>query len=134
MTGKFGFDHTEPPLYDAITRIMERAKAHDVIPGIHCGAASYAKRMIDLGFQFVTGGSDFHLMAAGARAAVLEAKGQGAAPAIRRIRPSRLVSIDAVNKKAPPAMMAGGALFIVSSIGEAVSALPVVGLLLGADS
>ena len=78
MTGKFGFDHTEPPLYDAITRIMERAKAHNVIPGIHCGAASYAKRMIDLGFQFVTGGSDFHLMAAGARAAVLEAKGQGA--------------------------------------------------------
>jgi 4-hydroxy-2-oxoheptanedioate aldolase len=77
ITGKFGFDHTEPPLYDAITRIMERAKAHNVIPGIHCGAASYARRMIELGFQFVTGGSDFHLMAAGARAAVLEAKGQG---------------------------------------------------------
>jgi len=77
ITGRFGFDHTEPPLYDAITRIMERAKARGVIPGIHCGAASYAKRMIELGYQFVTGGSDFHLMAAGARAAVLEAKGQG---------------------------------------------------------
>ena len=77
MTGKFGFDHTEPPLYDAITHILARAKAHGVIPGIHCGAASYAKRMIDLGYQFVTGGSDYHLMAAGARAAVLEAKGQG---------------------------------------------------------
>jgi 4-hydroxy-2-oxoheptanedioate aldolase len=77
LTGKFGFDHTEPPLYDAITHILERAKAHDVIPGIHCGTAAYARRMIDLGYRFVTGGSDVHLMAAGARAAVLEVKGQG---------------------------------------------------------
>jgi len=77
LTGKFGFDHTDPPLYDAITHIMQRAKAHNVIPGIHCGTAAYARRMIDLGFPFVTGGSDVHLMAAGARAAVLEAKGQG---------------------------------------------------------
>jgi hypothetical protein len=43
--------------------------------------------MIDLGYQFVTGGSDYHLMAAGARAVVLEAKGQGTASASDRSKP-----------------------------------------------
>lgn len=33
--------------------------------------------MVELGYRFVTAASDVHLMAAGARAAVLEAAGQG---------------------------------------------------------
>jgi 4-hydroxy-2-oxoheptanedioate aldolase len=77
LTGKFGFDHTESPLYDVIVDIKERAVAQGVIPGIHCGSAAYARRMVELGYRFVTGGSDVHLMAAAARAAVLEANGQG---------------------------------------------------------
>ncbi|UEM05604.1 2,4-dihydroxyhept-2-ene-1,7-dioic acid aldolase [Skermanella rosea] len=80
LTGRFGFDHTEPPLYDAIVDIRERAAARGVMPGIHCGSAAYARRMIELGYRFVTGGSDVHLMAAGARAAVLEATGHGTSP------------------------------------------------------
>ena len=74
LTGKFGFDHTEPPLYDAVVHIMQRAKAHGVIPGIHCGTPAYANRMLELGYRLVTAGADASLLATGARAAVAEVK------------------------------------------------------------
>jgi 4-hydroxy-2-oxoheptanedioate aldolase len=77
LTGRFGFDHTEPPLYDAIVHIAERAHAHGVVPGIHCGTPAYARRMLDLGYRLVTAGADAGLLAAGAKAAVTEAKGGG---------------------------------------------------------
>ncbi len=74
------FDHTEPELLEPIERIMTVAKAHGVVPGIHCGSAAYARRMIDLGFQLVTLLSDQRLMVAAAKAMVEETRGGGAAP------------------------------------------------------
>ena len=75
------FDHTEPELLEPIERILDAAKAHGVMPGIHCGSAAYAKRMIDLGFQLVTLLSDQRLLVAAAKAMVddLRAQGTGAA-------------------------------------------------------
>jgi 4-hydroxy-2-oxoheptanedioate aldolase len=51
-----------------------------VVPGIHCGSAAYARRMIDLGFQLVTLLSDQRLLTAAAKAMVEETRGAGAAP------------------------------------------------------
>jgi len=75
LTGRFGFDHTEPPLYNAVVHIAERAHAYGVVPGIHCGTPAYASRMLDLGYRLVTAGADAGLLAAGAKAAVTEVKG-----------------------------------------------------------
>ena len=68
------FDHTEPELLEPIERIMTTAKAHGVVPGIHCGSAAYARRMIDLGFQLVTLLSDQRLLVAAAKAMVEETR------------------------------------------------------------
>ena len=73
------FDHTEPELLEPIERIMTAAKTRGVVPGIHCGSAAYARRMIDLGFQLVTLLSDQRLMAAAAKAMVEETRGGCAA-------------------------------------------------------
>ena len=74
------FDHIEPELLEPIERIMTAAKAHGVVPGIHCGSAAYARRMIDLGFQLVTLLSDQRILGAAAKAMVEETRGGGGAP------------------------------------------------------
>ena len=60
------FDQTEKPAVQAIEQIIKAAKKHKVIAGIHNGTPDYAKRMIQLGYQFVTVSSDSRLLAAGA--------------------------------------------------------------------
>ncbi len=60
---KPGFDPEEKAVVDAIELICATAKRHGVVPGIHCGSTRYAKRMIELGFQFVTLLGDARLMA-----------------------------------------------------------------------
>ncbi len=72
------FDHTEPELLEPIERIMTAAKAQGVVPGIHCGSAAYARRMIELGFQLVTLLSDQRLLVAAAKAMVEATRGAGA--------------------------------------------------------
>lgn len=73
------FDQDEAPVVEAIDRILERAKAHGLVAGIHNGSAEYALKMIGKGFRFVTIGSDARFMAAGAKAAVERMRGGGAA-------------------------------------------------------
>ncbi len=65
-------DQTDPKVVAAIEHILAAAKKHGVVPGIHCGAAAYARKMVDRGFQLVTILSDNLLMAAGARQAVAD--------------------------------------------------------------
>lgn len=57
------FDQEEPAVLEAIGRIVQGARRHGVRAGIHCGAPSYAKRMMALGFDFTTLLSDARLMA-----------------------------------------------------------------------
>jgi 4-hydroxy-2-oxoheptanedioate aldolase len=61
------FDDVEKPVADAIDHILERAKAHGVVAGIHNGSPEYALERIKKGFQFVTISSDARLMVAGAQ-------------------------------------------------------------------
>ena len=56
-------DEVEPPVAQAIDHILERAKAHGVVAGIHNGTPEVAMKRIAKGFQFVTVASDARLMA-----------------------------------------------------------------------
>ena len=56
---KPGFDKPEGhPTYEQITNIIKHAKKHNLVAGIHNATPEYAKKMINLGFQIVTVGSD----------------------------------------------------------------------------
>jgi 4-hydroxy-2-oxoheptanedioate aldolase len=57
-------DQTEAPVVDALDQIVRACKRHNVAAGIHCGVASYALKMIGIGYQFVTLASDSRMMAA----------------------------------------------------------------------
>jgi 4-hydroxy-2-oxoheptanedioate aldolase len=61
------FDELDPKAAQAVDHILERAKAHGVVAGIHNGSTETALKRIAKGFQFVTVGSDARLMAAGAQ-------------------------------------------------------------------
>lgn len=75
------FDDVDPKAQQAIDHILERAKAHGLVAGIHNGAPEVALARIAQGFQFVTVGSDARLMAAGAQQAVAKMRASPAAPA-----------------------------------------------------
>jgi 4-hydroxy-2-oxoheptanedioate aldolase len=64
------FDDVDPKAAQAIDHILERAKAHGVVAGIHNGGPDAALKRIAKGFQFVTVSSDARLIAAGAQAIV----------------------------------------------------------------
>jgi len=61
------FDDVDPKAAQAIDHIVERAKAHGIVAGIHNGSPQAALARIAKGFQFVTVSSDARLMAAGAQ-------------------------------------------------------------------
>jgi len=61
------FDDVDDLAQQAIDHILERAKAHGVVAGIHNGTADGALARVAKGFQFVTVSSDARLMAAGAQ-------------------------------------------------------------------
>ena len=61
------FDDLDPKAQQAIEHILARAKAHNVVAGIHNGNPEGALARIAMGFQFVTVSSDARLMAAGAQ-------------------------------------------------------------------
>jgi len=61
------FDDVDPKAQQAIEHILARAKAHGVVAGIHNGLPRVAKARVQMGFRFVTLGSDARLMAAGSQ-------------------------------------------------------------------
>jgi 4-hydroxy-2-oxoheptanedioate aldolase len=61
------FDDVDPPVAQAIDHILERAKTHGLVAGIHNGTAEGALARVAKGFQFVTVSSDARLIAAGAQ-------------------------------------------------------------------
>jgi 4-hydroxy-2-oxoheptanedioate aldolase len=64
------FDDLDEKAAQAIDHILERAKAHGVVAGIHNGGPDAARARIAAGFRFVTVGSDARLMASGAQEVV----------------------------------------------------------------
>jgi 4-hydroxy-2-oxoheptanedioate aldolase len=61
------FDDPDAKAVQAIEHILERAKAHGVVAGIHNGAPEVARARVAKGFRFVTVGSDARLLAAGSQ-------------------------------------------------------------------
>ena len=61
------FDDLDPKAAQAVDYILERAKAHGVVAGIHNGRTDVALARIAKGFQFVTISSDARLLAAGSQ-------------------------------------------------------------------
>jgi 4-hydroxy-2-oxoheptanedioate aldolase len=72
---KPALDDVDPPVAAAIEHILERAKAHGVVAGIHNGSPEAARARIAKGFRFVTVGSDARLMAAGAEQVLAAVRG-----------------------------------------------------------
>ena len=71
-----GFDKGEnDPAYPSIMKILEHAKKNKKIPGIHNATPEYAEKMIKIGFQFVTVGSDQRFMSSGAKSVLQKLKG-----------------------------------------------------------
>ena len=70
-----GFDKSEnTKAYTEIMRILEHAKKNKIFAGIHNASPEYAKKMLNLGFNLVTIGSDQRYMSAGAKDAVSKLK------------------------------------------------------------
>ena len=56
---KPSFDNPEgSPQYKKIVEILEHAKKNKIAAGIHNATPEYAQQMIDIGFNFVSIGSD----------------------------------------------------------------------------
>lgn len=61
------FDDVEPRAAEAIAHIVERAKVHGVVAGIHNGRTDVALARQAAGFRFLTVGSDARILAAGSQ-------------------------------------------------------------------
>jgi 4-hydroxy-2-oxoheptanedioate aldolase len=68
-------DPTEPEVLAAIDHVLDTARRHDIVVGMHTGSVEYAQRMAAKGMQFVTIGSDARLMAAAAQRTVAAFRG-----------------------------------------------------------
>lgn len=66
------------PTFKRIQQILERAKAHGIIAGLHCSNPTYAKDMIDRGFQLVTAGMDTDFLGKNAKQSVDVVKNRAA--------------------------------------------------------
>jgi 4-hydroxy-2-oxoheptanedioate aldolase len=55
-------DSTDPRFIDALRHVVERCRATGRHVGMHCANGPQAKRMVEMGFDFVTVGSDTGLM------------------------------------------------------------------------
>ena len=74
------FDDVDPPVQQAIDHILERAKVHGLVAGIHNGSTAGALARVTKGFQFVTVSSDARLMAAGAQQVIASMRAASAPP------------------------------------------------------
>ena len=74
---KPAFDNPEgSPVYEQITNILNHAKKHNLVAGIHNATPEYAQKMINLGFQFVTVASEQKFMTTSAKETIEKLKGK----------------------------------------------------------
>lgn len=69
------FDTEEPALLAAFEQIVETANRHGVVAAMHCGSPAYARRMSEMGFRFVTIGSDVGFLLESAARSLQEFRG-----------------------------------------------------------
>lgn len=82
-----GGDKPDDWMMAALQKVLDGCKRHKVQPGIHCGAPSYAKKMIEMGFTFVTVGGDNRFMTLGGQAALQEMRSGAPAAAPKSSSP-----------------------------------------------
>ncbi|MGC1441643.1 MAG: aldolase/citrate lyase family protein [Burkholderiaceae bacterium] len=63
-------DHEDPEILKIYERLISECGKRGIYPGIHCGSAAYAARMIQMGFRLTTIANDSGLMAKAAMEAV----------------------------------------------------------------
>lgn len=63
-------DHEDPEILKIYEYLIAECAKRDIYPGIHCGSAAYAARMIKMGFRLTTIANDSGLMAKAAMEAV----------------------------------------------------------------
>ena len=68
-------DSTDPRFIEALRHVVERARAAGRHAGMHCANGPQAKRMADMGFDFVTVGSDTGLMTEAGRGRLAMVRG-----------------------------------------------------------
>jgi len=68
-------DPTDPQLVAVVDHILERARAHSVVVGMHVGSSEYGRQMAAKGMQFITIQSDARILAAAAQGAVAAFRG-----------------------------------------------------------
>jgi 4-hydroxy-2-oxoheptanedioate aldolase len=74
-----GLDRGEDVVLGALRTIIESCRRHRIKAGIHTGSTAYAKRMIAMGFDFVTILSDTRLLTVGGLQTVQEMRSAPAA-------------------------------------------------------
>ena len=67
-------DHDEPAVLEAIEHILSSAHNAGIKAGIHCLSPDYAKRMLTLGFDLVTLGSELRIFTSGVDATLKQAR------------------------------------------------------------
>ena len=66
-----GFDKEKnSSTFPVIENVLKHAKKNNIVAGIHNATPEYATKMIEMGFQFITVGSDQRYMSAGAQSAL----------------------------------------------------------------
>lgn len=75
LGGKPGADFEEGPVMEALEHIVKVAREHNVVAGLHNNSSEYAKKMIDMGYQFVTVETDIRLLSGAAKRITGEVKG-----------------------------------------------------------
>ena len=69
------FDQDEKPVVEAIEMVVRKAREKGIVAGIQNGTAAYARKMVDLGYQFVTVASDARMLTARAAEVLGEMRG-----------------------------------------------------------
>jgi 4-hydroxy-2-oxoheptanedioate aldolase len=69
-----GMDNKHPDHIAAVQTVLDAARRHGVIPGMHCGSAEEVARRFEQGFMFCPVGSDINFVTVGAAEAVKTAR------------------------------------------------------------
>ena len=81
LTGRPSFDFRSGVLHEAVAHIAQQTTLHGLIPGLFTPGADLARAALELGYRFVTAGSDSALLAGAARAVLTELRAQAPIPA-----------------------------------------------------
>lgn len=72
LGGAPGADWQDGPVLKALETVLELARKHDIVAGVHTMSVGYARRMSEWGYRFVTVQSDLTYLTTAAKAAVSE--------------------------------------------------------------